>query len=256
MTQLLATQRYALILKELEEKTTVSIRGLTETLGVSRETVRKDIEHLAQTAKLEQVRGGATQVRTREVPMSERTRINAGGKARIARALAGLIPDGASVFLDNGSSMHALAEALRGHDGLRVYTNDIGVAVRLAPTCPELVLIGGRIDSAEMATFGIETVDQTERYHVDIAVVSAGGLTARTLLTDFSKDAVALRDRILRAGQTRYVIADQEKFGVVGQYAMPVPSAGTCIVMDQVPDADVLEAIEKHDLTYFIATEP
>lgn len=250
---MLATQRHDIILKELDEKTTVSIRGLTETLGVSRETIRKDIEHLAQTAKLEQVRGGATKVRTREVPMADRTQLNAEGKARIARVLADLIPDGSSIFLDNGSSIHALAEALRNHRGLKVYTNDLWVARCLAPTAEDLVVIGGSVDAAEMATFGTEALDQSQRYHVDISVVSAGGLSAQALMTDFSKDGVALRDRILRAGRERYIIADKEKFGVVGQFALPVPPPGTCIVMDQPPEADVLTRIAQSSLTKIIA---
>lgn len=87
----------------------MSTRALTEHLGVTRETVRKDIEYLAERVKLRQIRGGATQIRAQEIPMASRTQLNASGKTRIALALAAQIPDGSSLFLDNGSSTFALA---------------------------------------------------------------------------------------------------------------------------------------------------
>ncbi len=251
---MLAPQRHALIMAQLDQETTVSIRALTECLGVSRETIRKDIEHLARTAKLEQVRGGATRIRTQEVPMAVRSQINAEGKARIARTLAARIPHGASIFLDNGSSTRALADALTGHEELSVYTNDLEVARILAQVCANLVLMGGRLDIKEMATFGNEAVEQAAKYHVDISVISAGGLSARAMLTDFSADGVNLRAQISISGQTRYVVADKEKFGVVGQYALAVSPEDTCLVLDRDPPDDLRAALQSHELTYFVAS--
>ena len=160
---MLAPQRHNFILEELDKQTTVSIRTLTQRLGVSRETIRKDIEYLARTAKLEQVRGGATRIRTQEIPMANRSQINPEGKARIGRTLAARIADYSSLFLDNGSSTRAVARALVGHRGLKVYTNDLDVARIIAPSCDELVLIGGRIDPEEMATFGHEAANAVHR---------------------------------------------------------------------------------------------
>lgn len=250
---MLAPQRHRLILEQLDKDTTVSIRALTQRFGVSRETIRKDIEHLARTAKLEQVRGGATRIRTQEVPMADRSQINAEGKARIARTLAARIPQGASIFLDNGSSTQVLARALTEHSGLSVYTNDLEVARILAPVCANLVLIGGRINTEEMATFGSEALEQASRYHVDISVISAGGLSARALLTDFSEEGVNLREQISRCGQTCYVIADQEKFGVVGQYALAIPLESTCLILDEEPREDLRAALQSQKLAFLVA---
>ncbi len=251
---MLAPQRHALILAQLDKETTVSIRALTQRLGVSRETIRKDIEHLASTAKLEQVRGGATRIRTQEVPMASRSRINADGKARIADTLAARIPDGASIFLDNGSSTRVLAQALAEHRDLSVYTNDLDVARIIAPACADLVAIGGRIDMEEMAAFGIEALEQAARYHVDISVISAGGLSARALLTDFSDEGMSLRAQISRCGQTRYIIADHEKFGVVGQFSLPISAKDTCLVFDQEPPEDLRTALHAQKFQYIVAT--
>ena len=249
---MLASERHAIILDQIQRKTTVSTRSLIEHLGVTRETVRKDIEYLAERVKLRQIRGGATQLRTQEIPMASRTHINASGKTRIALALAAQIPDGSSLFLDNGSSTFALAQALHARKGLMVYTNDFAIAQQVAPNCRELIMLGGKVDTQEMATIGIETTEQIGQYHVDFAVISAGGLSARTLLTDFSKEAVSFRTQMLLNGSTRFVIADHAKFGVVGQMAMPTPPKGTCIIMDQRPDPEVLSAITQNGMTFQI----
>ena len=250
---MLASARHEIILNQLEHTTTVSIRDLTQLLGVSRETVRKDIDYLAEAAKLQKIRGGATRIRSQEIPMESRAQINISGKRRIANVLADLIPDGSSLFLDNGSSTLAVAQALSQHRSLTVYTNDFAVARQIAPNCQELVFLGGQIDTQEMATIGVETTDQVRQYHADIAVISAGGLSAQALITDFSKDVVSFRAQMLRNGGQRFVIADKEKFGVLGRVAMPVPPKGTCIVTDERPDADVIAAIAQNDLTLRVA---
>ncbi len=250
---MLAPQRHALILAQLDKETTVSIRALTQKIGVSRETIRKDIDYLAQTAKLQQVRGGATRIRTQEVPMASRSQINAEGKARIARAIAARIPTGASVYLDNGSSTRALAHALAGHSGLRVFTNDLEVASIIAPACENLVMVGGRIDTEEMATFGSEALAQVTQHHVDVSVISAGGLSARALLTDFSDEGMRLRAQMSLCGQTRYVIADHEKFGVVGQFSLTIPADGLCFVFDQDPPDELHSALHTQKIQYIVA---
>ena len=113
-------------------------------------------------------------------------------------------------------------------------------------------MLGGKVDTQEMATIGIETTVQISQYHVDFAVVSAGGLSARTLLADFSKEAVSFRTQMLLNGGTRFVIADHAKFGVVGQMAMPTPPKGTCIMMDQRLDPEVLSAITQNGMIFQI----
>ena len=64
--------------------------------------------------------------------MASRTQLNASSKTRIALALAAQIPDGSSLFLDNGSSTFALAQALHARMDLMVYTNDFAIAQQIA----------------------------------------------------------------------------------------------------------------------------
>lgn len=250
---MLVSERYAKILHELEQRSTVSIKSLTALMGVSRETIRKDLEQLAQDGKLEQVRGGATQIRTQEVPMSRRFQINSDGKSRIASFLARRIPSGSSLILDNGSTVLALAQALSSHKDLIVYTNDLKVAEAIAPATRELVIIGGRIDPAEMATFGAEALENISRYRADYAVVSAGGLSSSAFLTDFTREGSNLRQHMISQSQKAFILADSTKFGAIGHVVTPQLPKGSSIVCDVSPDPEILQLVSEKKIDLLVA---
>ncbi|MGJ8628968.1 MAG: DeoR/GlpR family DNA-binding transcription regulator [Sulfitobacter sp.] len=177
--------------------------------------------------------------------MTSRSKLNIQGKSLIAQYLAAQIPNGASLFLDNGSSVLALAKALTHHSGLIVYTNDLKVAEIIAPATAELVIIGGRVDVTEMAVQGIEALENVARYRADFAIVSAGGLSPSAFLTDFNREAARMRHMMLSQAQHPIILADSEKFGVVGHVVFETPPASTRIVTDVTPDDAIQRAISQ-----------
>jgi DeoR family transcriptional regulator, glycerol-3-phosphate regulon repressor len=242
---MLLDERYAIILDEVRRRPAVSIRSLTERLGVSRETIRKDIETLAGQGKLTQIRGGAAPIVTQEPPISDRVQTNAKGKAKIAAHIAKQIPDGASLIIDNGSTTLEVARALVGRcKGLRVCTNDLKLAEVIGPACNEIVVLGGRLNQAELATFGLEVVENLSRYRAEFALISAGGISARAGLTDFTREAADLRAQMLAQAETPMILADHSKFGVIGQVVMQACSPGTVLVSDEQPSDEIVSALE------------
>ena len=141
---MLVQQRHKLILEEVAKTNSVSIRHLSDRLGVSRETIRKDIEALSDLNELKQVRGGAVRVQTYEPHISNRSSTNPDGKEKIATIVADIIPNGASIIIDNGSTTQAIARALLSHHhDLIIYTNDLKIAEILAPAAREVNILGG-----------------------------------------------------------------------------------------------------------------
>ena len=242
---MLPSERHAIILEEVSRQPAVSIRSLTERLGVSRETVRKDIEQLAQENKLNQVRGGATRVRRHEPPMTDRTQTNRVGKERIGAYVASAIPDGASVIIDNGSTTLAAAQALAAtRRELTIYTNDLTIASVLTPAAAEITLLGGRLDFSENATMGLDTLEHLSRYNAEYALVGVGGISARALLTYFSLEGANLRHMMMERAQHPFLLADSSKFGVVGQIAMKALPFDVTLVVDGELPKDISEALE------------
>ncbi|WP_425079146.1 DeoR/GlpR family DNA-binding transcription regulator [Ruegeria denitrificans] len=236
---MLAPERHAIILEEVSRQPAVSIRSLTERLGVSRETVRKDIEQLALENKLHQVRGGATSIRRREPPMADRAQTNPQGKERIGAYVASVIPDGASVIIDSGSTTVAAAQALAAvRQNLTIYTNDLTIASVLASAAAEVTLLGGRLDFSVNATLGLDTLDHLSRYNAEYALIGVGGVSSRALFTDFSLEGANLRHMMMQRAQRPLILADGSKFDVVGPIVMkPLPVKATLVVDEELPDS-------------------
>ncbi|MEH6833039.1 MULTISPECIES: DeoR/GlpR family DNA-binding transcription regulator [Falsihalocynthiibacter] len=248
---MLPSERHAIILREVKTQPAVSIRMLTEKLGVTRETVRKDIEQLAGENKLSKVRGGATQILTREPEVSTRVATNPLGKAKIAKHILGKIPDGASIIVDNGSTTFAVARLLREfRTDLIVHTNDLRIAELLGPVSREITVLGGRLDVAENATFGLDAMEQLARYRAEFALISTGGLVARALFTDFSRDAADLRHLMLQQAEQPFILADSSKFDVVGHVVMRPLPARTVVVVDTEPPVEITAAMSDQGIVF------
>ncbi len=241
---MLPSQRHQIILSRVSDQPAVTIRELTQSLGVSRETVRKDIEHLAQSNRLLQVRGGAMRIRTAEPPSHKRATTNREGKARIGTHVAAMIGDGSSLFIDNGSTTLAVALALaRQRRDLIVYTNDLKIAEIIAPAAREITILGGRLDVAEAATFGLVTLENLSHYRAEYALIGGGGVSARALFTDFSREAAEMRLRMMQQAEEALILADSSKFGEVGQVALgPLPE-GVRMVSEIAPPRDIAAAL-------------
>jgi DeoR family transcriptional regulator, glycerol-3-phosphate regulon repressor len=251
---MLPPERHAIILREVAEQPAVSIRFLTQKLGVTRETVRKDIEQLDSENKLNKVRGGATQIRTQEPAVKTRVATNQKGKTKIGKYLLDKIPDGASIIIDNGSTTFAVARLLREfRENLTVYTNDLTIAALLGPVSREVTVLGGRLDVMENATFGLETMEHLGRYRAEFSLIGAGGLSAHALFTDFSRDAADLRHLMLEHAERPFVLADRSKFSVVGQVVMRPFSDRVIAVMDKEPPSEIMAALEDHAVGFEIA---
>lgn len=251
---MLPSERHAIILREVAGHPAISIRVLTEKLGVTRETVRKDIEQLARENKLNKVRGGATQIRTQEPAVETRVATNQKGKARIASHILQKVPDGASIIIDSGSTTFAVARLLlEFRTDLAICTNDLNIAALLGPVSREITVLGGRLDIQENATFGLEAMEHLARYRAEFSFIGTGGLSANALFTDFSRDAADLRHLMLEQAERPFVLADSSKFSIVGQAVMRPFSTRVIAVMDENPPSEISAALAKHAVDVEIA---
>ncbi len=226
-------QRQRRLLDRAAEAGAVSVSDLADEWGVSRETIRRDIAELARQGLLVKTHGGA-------VPLAEpapdmRRATNPEGKARIGRAAAALVPDGASVILDSGSTAACVAAGLAGRRGLTVYTSDLGIARMLHRGGARVLLLGGLLEAGGEATGGLDALDMLARYRADFAFVGAGGLTADGALTDFTREGAALRSLMLARGAAAFVVLDRDKFGRATAVEIAGFGDGVGLITDAVP---------------------
>ncbi|MBY0260670.1 DeoR/GlpR family DNA-binding transcription regulator [Methylobacterium sp.] len=258
----LAAARHDAILARLGQDGSVSVEAMADRFGVSRETIRRDLKALAERGRLAIVHGGATRCADEPV-LAIRERDNPAGKAAIGRVAAGVVEDGMVVLLDSGATTLAVANALAGHDplftrpvpkGLTICTNSLPVGLVLCRLAGVRVhILGGEVEGADEAAFGIEALAALARFRADLAFVGAGGIAPSGEITDFAPFPTELRIRMLAAAERGYVVADRTKFGRMTPIRLtPIP-AGTGLIVDAEPPVPMREALTARGLTVIVA---
>lgn len=164
-----AKERHQRILSMLTASRQVSANDLAEMLGVSRETVRRDLLDLEEIGKVARVHGGAILPETRsEDPFHQRMSTQIRAKTEIAKKAVGLIQPGQTIMVDAGSTTAVFARELVKVPGISVITNSLDIATTLQAGGIEVILLGGRIAADVPATVGELTLSEIRRFEVEL----------------------------------------------------------------------------------------
>ena len=130
---MLAAERMAKIVDIIRSTGAVKVDQLAKTLGVSEMTIRRDLEKCDQNGSLQRCHGGAVlkaYIRP-EMDYEEKRLTHQAAKRRIAAACLPLVDEGATVYLDAGTTTFEIAQQIRTIPGLTILTNDLLIAVSL-----------------------------------------------------------------------------------------------------------------------------
>ncbi|MEM9580004.1 MAG: DeoR/GlpR family DNA-binding transcription regulator [Pseudomonadota bacterium] len=192
----------------------VSVETLADTLGVTLQTIRRDLADLASAGQLERVHGGAVVPSgTVNIAYEERRRLNEVAKARIAARAARLIPNDICLFVSIGTTAEAVARALHSHSGLMVVTNNINVAQILSghPDA-RIVLTGGTLRHTDGGLTGPLADAQLAQFRFDLAVIGCSAIDAQGMLLDFDMDEVRALRGVIDTAKQSCLVVDQSKF--------------------------------------------
>jgi DeoR family glycerol-3-phosphate regulon repressor len=213
MNRNIAVRRKHHISQALDAAGSVSVSDLADKLGVSRETIRRDLKLLASEGRASLVHGGAALAFAAEPSLASRAAANAAGKAAIGREAAKLVGDGMVVLIDSGSTTSGLGAALTAMKALTVLTNSLPIALILCRSRGvKVVMLGGEIDPNDEAAFGVDTLAALAHFRVDLTFIGVGGISPEGELTDYSRLAAEQRHVMMRAARKVYVLADHSKF--------------------------------------------
>ncbi|POR52981.1 DeoR family transcriptional regulator [Paraburkholderia eburnea] len=211
-----ASDRHRAIL-ELVQTREANVEQLTEALGVSEATIRRDLAVLHKQRRLVRTYGGATAlvgVHEPEASLEERKAAQREQKELIALAAAAHVRDGDTVMLDGGTTCAALARHLVTRTDLHVITNNL-LAVMTLANAPgiEVTLLGGDLRSTSMSTLGPLAELLLSRVSVDTAFLGADGVVAGFGLCEASAQQASLKDCMIRRAAQVIVLADSDKLG-------------------------------------------
>lgn len=209
--------------------------NLAELLGVSEETIRRTTKSLAKAGLVRRVHGGSylPEADAGEGVFS-RLGLRRGEKGRIGAAAVALIPDGACVFLDVGSTTAFVAQALNARRGLDVVTNSLNAAQALAEQGGNRVFVaGGRLQREQWGMFGSETIEFIQSFNLDVAIMSVDAIDARHGFLLFGAQEVAVARAVIRQARQTIVVADHQKFGQKAPLVVCPPGDVDVVVSDQ-----------------------
>jgi DeoR family glycerol-3-phosphate regulon repressor len=235
------TDRQARIIEQARSSGRILVEDLALQFAVTPQTIRKDLNDLCDAQLLTRIHGGATFPRgTENMRYEARRQIAASEKQAIGAAAAAVIPDGASLFINIGTTTEAVGEALAGHRDLMVITNNINVAntLRLIDEI-EVIIAGGVVRQSDGGIVGEAAVDFIRQFKVDYAVIGASAIDADGALLDYDFREVKVAQAIIANARHVILVADSNKF----QRTAPVRIAQLSQVHTFVTDRCESEAI-------------
>ncbi|MBT8418277.1 MAG: DeoR/GlpR family DNA-binding transcription regulator [Silicimonas sp.] len=238
------SERRRQILLELKLQPHVRISELAARFNVSTETLRRDVDSLADDGLIARAHGGASAPARGHYPsLDERAHDRVDERERIGRMAAELIRDGETVMIDSGSTTIQMARQL-AYLGTHctVITNSIPVAMTLGHGATEVLLCPGEYLPAESAVVGTETLEFLNRFHVDRAVIGASGLSPEGP-SESVRGFAAVKRVMLRRSAKRHLLIGSEKFGRNGLSHIGALDSLDSIIVDRRPKGDLLSAL-------------
>lgn len=244
------SDRHEMIVALLGQKCYITTEELVEQFVVSPQTIRRDLNLLAEQNKIQRHHGGATLPSSLENTAwhERKTRLSLE-KMNIAERVASDIGDGSSLFIDIGTTPEAVAHALLDHANLCVVTNNLNVATLLqAKKDFRLVIAGGEIRPADGGIMGEATLDFISQYRLDYGVIGISGIDMNGALLEFDYHEVRVKRAIIENSRNVILVADHSKFGRNAIVNLGDLSLINTLYTDKQPPASVLRVLEQHQV--------
>ena len=245
--------RHQQIVELVKTQGYVSTDELVERFNVSPQTIRRDLNELADENKIRRYHGGATiPLSSENTSYSTRKSHNFTEKDHIAELVVKHIPDGATLFIDIGTTPEAVARALnKNHKQLRVVTNNINVASILMPN-PEIrvILAGGEVRDRDGGIVGEATLDFIQQFRLDFGIVGISGIDFDGSLLDFDYHEVRIKQAIIENSRSVLLAVDHSKFGRNAMVKLGSISQIHTLFTDNVPPQEILTILNDHQIPY------
>lgn len=250
--------RHQEILKLIKSRGRVSVDELTARFDVTPQTIRKDLNDLCDAQMITRVHGGAVlSSRVQNVDYGLRQSIASEPKARIGKAAAALLPDNASVFVNIGTTTEAVTQALIGHKGLMVITNNINVANVMRPyDANQVIVAGGVVRATDGGIVGEATVDFINQFKVDFAIMGVSAIDAGGALLDYDYREVRVAQAIMANARHVIVVADCSKHEREAPVRIGHMSGVHTFVTDRCPSEQFRTLLGRFDLTVIETDRP
>lgn len=245
---MLAVERRNLILEKIHEDKKVIVSELSKEFDVSEETIRRDLEKLADDGHVIKSYGGAVinEKSSIDLPFNVRWKANPRGKQKIAELISQQIEDGDHIILDASTTAVFIAKNIKQKKHLTVITNSIENLLELSDVSGwDIISTGGLLKAGTMSLLGKKAADSIDSYNCDKVFISCKGIDLEKGVTDGNDETGSVKQKMISAASKVYLAVDSTKFGKVAFSKICEMSEIDIIVTDKKPERKWLELFEK-----------
>jgi DeoR/GlpR family transcriptional regulator of sugar metabolism len=227
--------RHAKLLHLVNVRGILTVAELARILDASLMTIRRDLSLLDAKGLLRRIRGGATALSvSRDLPLQRRERLELQAKGAIGHLAANFVQPGETVLLDAGTTVFAMAKALRAIPNLTIVTNSLQVLSELwSRPGLRMVSLGGVVRRTSGSLAGSLALKSLGEIRVDRAFLGTIGVTAQWEVSNSDLDLAALQRHILSVARESYLLADHTKFGRSGLAVVAPIKVFTAVITDE-----------------------
>ena len=209
-----AHERHREILNLMRKQRRMDVQTLAKELGISLATLRRDLSHLDRTDQVLRVHGGVMIPDIKPGEASLRQKAASAGKAkrRIAERVADQIPNGATVFIDSGTTCLEAGILLRQRADLTIITNSLPLIAGYERFEAKLIVLGGECRTVSGALVGALAIDALFQLRADIALIGASGLHATDGASTTELLETSIKREWIHRAKHAFLLADASKW--------------------------------------------
>ena len=247
---MLTTHRKRHILELLRRSGQVIAKDLSEELGLSEDTIRRDLRELAAEGLLQRVHGGALPASPAMGDFAARLNLATDEKRMVGRAAAGMVQPGQVVILDGGTTAVQIARHLRPTLKATVVTHSPSIAVELvAHPEIEVILIGGKLFKHSVVAVGAATIEAIARVRADTYFMGVTGIHPEFGLTTGDFEEAHVKRALSASAAETIVLASPEKLNAVSPYVIAPISEITGMIVAASTKRKTLAPFERAGIT-------
>lgn len=222
---------------------TVSIDELCEVFGVSKNTIRRDLNELESRGHITKVYGGVTATTANgAVPTPIRSGLNPADKSLIGRLAAEEIEDGDTIFIDSGTTTLCLLRYLVAKKRLTIITHSLGALAEAAKYDNLNVISLGGIYSPTTDSFvGLSTIEALSAMRINKAFMGATGVSLTAGMTNTTFLEAEIKRAVAQRAEHIYLMADASKIGREAIVTFCHLKELTAFITDREPPKEYLE---------------
>lgn len=241
---MLAATRRELLLERLRIDGQIITKDIAAELGLSEDSIRRDLRELDATGLAVRIYGGALPASPATADYTTRTKVSQESKSRVAARAVTLIKAGSTVILDGGTTTLALVEALPRELDCTIITHSPTITAALLGHNAEVFLIGGRLFKHSAVTCGAAAVEAANNISADLFFLGVTGIHPTAGLTTGDADEAAMKRALSARAAETYVLGSNEKTGTASRYSVLPLDAVTAVITDRSEDDPM-----SHELT-------